>query len=920
MKKIIVPFFLSFLLASCGDDSGSSAKSSETSEGKVISGVAQLGPFEKGSTISAYELDKSIKQTGFNIESAILNDDGEFSVKLKDFESQYALLKVDGYYRRTITGERASEKEILYALADLNERSQVNINILTHLSHKRAIYLANEKGMSFAEAKKQAEAEVLKSFGIDEEFDDAEALNIIGKDNQSIALLVMSILMQSDMTETELSDRLKNYTTDIEGDGAWDDEITIAKIADWAYKVYNLSAFGAIKEHVKKWNSSVVFATFEKYVNAFWHHNYGLEICTDDRINEVRKNKLYTSDFYDKYFICRPGGKWKESDEQQVNKFFKAEENATDGDIRTIKIPGNYYTECQVFEDGEWRKGNDNDCYRGLEGCTKKREGIVKTSAESYLYVCKNQNWTYIEDLKYFTEPIKFDLDTIGWKDTTDGAIKKGNITDIIYIFDNDAWRVANLPEASLGKCSKDNLDSAGYAEYRDEQTKFNPLEFVCQYNMKISGFYYGSCPNNKYQSGYYRCGKADFNDSKDTIYAWSYVDDICTLQTYDLIDGKLNRWNNGKQGDFRWGHLWRDDENPSTYTKTCGLQCYKYSNGTWYYASLWQCLGLGTCDENVIGKVKQGSTLKYEKGILVKVDSLNKRNYVCRGPNDYEEYDYSWHIANDIDVKTSQLKCTRDGALVSTKTEPDELYVCDKSGFREATKEEKIIGLGCTDFTNYKEYVPKGLKSYFYCIDYDDFEYAWYLDPEKNKGTMTDPRDGSNYKTSNIGSKTWMMESLNYSDSTNYPSMLGNSKCEDDNLDNCKKYGRLYTWSAIIDSVYWASNGKTCGNTKDNDKKCEMPDVVQGICPKGWHVPSIQEWEDLASWMNAFSTNGYDGYGFLHKDYREYFFWTSIDSTGSIAYSNLLDLFEPELYFNIRSTVSKTKDTHLAVRCVKDD
>ena len=98
------------------------------------------------------------------------------------------------------------------------------------------------------------------------------------------------------------------------------------------------------------------------------------------------------------------------------------------------------------------------------------------------------------------------------------------------------------------------------------------------------------------------------------------------------------------------------------------------------------------------------------------------------------------------------------------------------------------------------------------------------------------------------------------------------------------------------------------------------MPDVVQGICPKGWHVPSIQEWEDLASWMNAFSTNGYDGYGFLHKDYREYFFWTSIDSTGSIAYSNLLDLFEPELYFNIRSTVSKTKDTHLAVRCVKDD
>ena len=44
--------------------------------------------------------------------------------------------------------------------------------------------------------------------------------------------------------------------------------------------------------------------------------------------------------------------------------------------------------------------------------------------------------------------------DTQNWKDTTEGAIRKGDVTDIIYIFDNKKWRIATLPEASLGICN----------------------------------------------------------------------------------------------------------------------------------------------------------------------------------------------------------------------------------------------------------------------------------------------------------------------------------------------------------------------------------------------------------------------------------------------------------------------------------
>ena len=959
MKKIFIPFFLSFLFASCGDDTDNSAKSSDT--GKTISGVAQLGPFEKGATISVYELDEDFKQTGFNIESEIKNDQGEFSINLKDFESKYALLKADGYYRSPVTGERTNEKATLYTLADLENDSEFNINILTHLSHKRAIYLATEKNKPVAKAKKQAEAEVLKSFGIDEEFDDAETLNIIGKDNQSIALFAMSMLMQSGVDETELKERLTNYATDIEEDGVWNDEETIAQIADWAYKVYYLSAFGAIKDYAKNWNSSAVFAIFEKYVNGFWHNHYGLGTCTDDRKNEVRKNELFLSNFEKKYFICRPGGKWKEASEKEIEKFFDFGKDVIDGMTRTVQIT-QYYTSCLVYDGDSWREGNDSECKYGFGGCTKKREGITKVTSTGK-YTCEKQNWvySYIEqttDESFFTQSGTIDLDTIGWKDTTDGTIRKGNVTDIIYIFDKDAWRVANIPEATLGKCNKENLDSAGYAEYRDGQTNLNPLYSICNYNNQLYDRY-ERCPSSTYDSKYskyYICRYDVYEDSKDTIYAWLPISKRCHLDKYDIKGEKFIRWKAGKEGETRWGNMQKDDsEKQGYFSDKCEQNCYEFKNGQWTQTAITKCMGLGTCNEKLMGTIKEGPVVHSEiqcnspdydmiydrcYNILVKIDTLKKTNYICRGKinNEFEEscnfstYDYNpciydptpvtgnWRIATETDLKTSQLKCTRDGALVSTKTDPDELYVCDKSGFREATKKEKIIGLGCTDFTNYKEYVPNGLKSYFYCIDYDDFNYAWYLDPNKNEGTMADPRDGSVYKTTNIGAKTWMMESLNFADSTNYSSMLGNSKCEDDNPDNCKKYGRLYTWSAIIDSVYWASKGKTCGSTKETDKKCDLPDIVQGICPKGWHVPSIQEWEDLASWMDSFSTSGYDSYGFLRRDYREYFFWTSTDSTGSTAYSNLLDLFEPECPFNIRSTVSKTKDTPLAVRCVKDD
>jgi len=83
-----------------------------------------------------------------------------------------------------------------------------------------------------------------------------------------------------------------------------------------------------------------------------------------------------------------------------------------------------------------------------------------------------------------------------------------------------------------------------------------------------------------------------------------------------------------------------------------------------------------------------------------------------------------------------------------------------------------------------------------------------------QNMGSMTDPRDGQEYKTVTYedvsGSKiTWMAENLNYYTSGSY--------ADGTNENYQKSFGLLYSWGA-------AKEG----------------------CPIGWHLPSNKEWQVL--------------------------------------------------------------------------
>ena len=212
--------------------------------------------------------------------------------------------------------------------------------------------------------------------------------------------------------------------------------------------------------------------------------------------------------------------------------------------------------------------------------------------------------------------------------------------------------------------------------------------------------------------------------------------------------------------------------------------------------------------------------------------------------------------------------------------------------------------------------------------------------------GTMTDSRDGNTYKTVKIGEQVWMAENLNYADSVKTPSLKENSWCYGNVAANCEKYGRLYTWTAAIDSVKLANdvmNPLDCGY----GKTCDFSGTVQGICPSGWHLPSRDEWNTLitavggdskagtalkstSGWtsLNGVSGNGTDAFGFsalpagyrdLHGRYyseRSYAeFWTSTEDDDSYnAYD--MSIFV-ETYASLNE--SNSKPYGYSVRCLKD-
>ena len=169
------------------------------------------------------------------------------------------------------------------------------------------------------------------------------------------------------------------------------------------------------------------------------------------------------------------------------------------------------------------------------------------------------------------------------------------------------------------------------------------------------------------------------------------------------------------------------------------------------------------------------------------------------------------------VDESSSSMKAAESSSSVkveeSSSSEKNEASSSSENPV-ESSSSEKVVESSSSEVSSSSVVQPCKTKTEDNCI----------------YGTLYDDRDGKTYKTVKIGEQWWMAENLNYETDSLRPS--ARSVCHPD-PDTCAKYGRLYFWNIAMDTL-----NTGCGKYVT----CKPSEPVQGVCPKGWHIPSELE------------------------------------------------------------------------------
>ena len=258
--------------------------------------------------------------------------------------------------------------------------------------------------------------------------------------------------------------------------------------------------------------------------------------------------------------------------------------------------------------------------------------------------------------------------------------------------------------------------------------------------------------------------------------------------------------------------------------------------------------------------------------------------------------------------------------------------YACEKGKWRGLKKNEDIVGvysISMRDLSNTPCEENIEVQSKFNSeLSYKCVNGGW-IAKIKNEQMLVDTRNWTYYKIKQIGDQVWMVDNLNFE--------TNDSWCYNNITYNCDLHGRLYTWAAAIDStkLYDNENGMDCGY----GKVCDIPAKLQGICPKGWHLPDSTEWETLYSAMGsspyAMQAKGYkdwpkatDAYNFsaTPAGYRSFFyttfyynkdtfFWSATEYNRDVAYFWYL---AKDVAF-LTNDRDSHKSSGFSVRCIQD-
>jgi uncharacterized protein (TIGR02145 family) len=220
---------------------------------------------------------------------------------------------------------------------------------------------------------------------------------------------------------------------------------------------------------------------------------------------------------------------------------------------------------------------------------------------------------------------------------------------------------------------------------------------------------------------------------------------------------------------------------------------------------------------------------------------------------------------------------------------------------------------------------------------------------PDASTWTLTDVRDNKNYKVRKLADgRYWMVQNLMFGTCTEtsfrYDNSLGATTVTPTvapgYVGHCRSNptpgaGYLYNWPAVM------NNEKAYEGSRERDLACKgadsgmvapNPSYCRGICPEGWHVPTIDEYLQASrAFENSYNCRGeicWDGAsrwegvlggacgsdGSLNDQGKYARYWSS--TFDSIAAADIIYFYSGFTYLGL---TSHYKGSGAPVRCVRN-
>ena len=399
----------------------------------------------------------------------------------------------------------------------------------------------------------------------------------------------------------------------------------------------------------------------------------------------------------------------------------------------------------------------------GLGGCGQNRNevdryGVVapvtNTQSVNYNvhYICKSSGWQKATD---------FEKDTYKWSDGKSGEVKKGNVTETYYVFENGTWGVAKN-ETALGICDSKRSGEIG---------KINDTYYVCSSGkwsvateLQYDTYQFGAGKEGEvrkgkvntskyyvYENGSWRAAKNEAEKHLGVCIAsregevgeasGSYY--ICKSKIWETpspLEYDTYGWPVGTEGEVKAGNV-----NASNH--------YVYENGAWRECKNDIEYDLGACVISREGEVGKSAERYYtcKSSVWTKSTALEYDTYGWKAGTEGEVkagnvntsiyYIYKngkWQTATSVEADLNGCTYSREGEVGKSG---NAYYICKSKTWTTATSVEADLN-GCT-YSREGEMAKSG-DAYYVCksktwkkataLEYDTYGKTCLLD-----GTIVD-------------------------------------------------------------------------------------------------------------------------------------------------------------------------------------